>query len=68
MTYTDPTVWKPAMRVTAAKKTSLAVARARWPQSAPIYFGRVKDNGRAEAALIGLHGLRQAALLKRRIA
>jgi hypothetical protein len=56
------------MRVTAAKKTSLAVARALWPESAPIYFGRVKDNGRAEAALIGLHGLRQAALLKRRIA
>lgn len=66
VTYTDPTVWKPAVGVTADKKTSLAMARRLWPESAGIYFKLAKHDGRAEAALIGLNGLRQAALLKRR--
>ena len=57
VTYVSPTVWKRSMQVTAGKGTSRARAMQLWPrQTAP--FVRVKDDGRAEAALIGLYGLR----------
>lgn len=57
-----PNVWKPALglhgRGLAArefKKLSLELARQLWPQS--TWFDRVKDEGRAEAALLGHHAL-----------
>lgn len=55
----DPQRWKPAMRCTADKKLSCERARQAFPPMAD-WFKRVKDNGRAEAALIGLYGLRPA--------
>ncbi len=63
--YVDPTVWKPAVGVTADKKTSLALARRMWPAHADTAFKRVKDNGRAEAALMAHYGQRHLALLRR---
>ena len=57
VTYVTPAAWKRSMQVTAGKGTSRARAMQLWPrQTAP--FVRVKDDGRAEAALIGLYGLR----------
>lgn len=65
VTYVDLTVWKPAVGVTADKKTSLALARRTWPAQAASLFKRAKDDGRAEAALIASYGLRHRALLRR---
>jgi hypothetical protein len=56
-----PAVWKKAMGVTADKETSLRRARELWPSKADQFAGPRgggKD-GRAEAALIALHGLRR---------
>jgi len=50
-----PQTWKAAMGVTADKNTSLAKAREVFPDMQP-YFRRKMDDGRAEAALIGLWG------------
>lgn len=50
-----PAVWKKATGVTSDKKTSLAAARQIWPASAHL-FTRVKDEARAEAALIARYG------------
>ena len=52
-----PTVWKKAMRVTADKSSSRQRACERWPTEAHR-FARVKDDGRAEAALIAEWGRR----------
>ncbi|QEE39832.1 MULTISPECIES: hypothetical protein [unclassified Methylobacterium] len=57
-TYVDPTDWKKATGVTADKATSLAAARSLWPAHAATTFKRVKDNDRAEAALIARYGQR----------
>lgn len=51
--HVTPTVWKRAMGVTADKETSRHKAIDRWPHQAGL-FARKKDDGRAEAALIGL--------------
>lgn len=66
--YTDPTVWKPGIGVTAEKATPLAMARRLWPSEAAVHFKRVKHADWAEAALIGLYGLHQRALLRRGVA
>lgn len=50
-----PSVWKREMGVTKDKKTSLEVARETWPELADKFFKRVKDNDRAEAALLGVY-------------
>ncbi len=73
----QPQTWKPAMgidcveievkkdRVRAQKRAALAKCRERWPAHAD-WFARVKDSGRADAALIGewgrlMHSLRPGA-------
>lgn len=51
-------VWKPALRCPAEKPA----ARARACEIFPVWagaFDRVKDDGRAEAAMIALYGVRQ---------
>lgn len=53
-----PAVWKRAMGVTASKDGARARASALLPQHA-YNWTRAKDDGRAEAALIALYGLRR---------
>jgi len=53
-----PAKWKKAMGVNAGKDGSRAMAVQLWPESAGL-FKRVKDDGRAEAALIAEFGRRQ---------
>jgi crossover junction endodeoxyribonuclease RuvC len=58
ITLVTPLRWKKALQVPAAKDG----ARARASQLLPRHAGewvRVKDDGRAEAALLGLYGQRQ---------
>lgn len=57
VTYTTPGVWKRAMGVTSDKGNSRRRTMELYPVQARD-FERVKDDGRAEAVLIGLHGLR----------
>lgn len=52
-----PHAWKKAMRVTADKASSRQRAAELWPADARR-FARVRDDGRAEAALIAEHGRR----------
>lgn len=52
-----PQQWKKAMRVTADKASSRQRATEHWPSEA-ARFARVKDDGRAEAALIAEYGRR----------
>lgn len=53
-----PATWKRAMGVTKEKGTSRRLAAELWPGEAGM-FKRVKDDGRAEAALIARYGLLQ---------
>ncbi|AMW34865.1 RuvC family protein [Haematospirillum jordaniae] len=46
-----PATWKRAMRLKGGKDDSRALAMRMWPTKAAL-FQRVKDDGRAEAALI----------------
>lgn len=46
-----PRAWKKALGLTSDKNDSLNLARTLWPSR--TYFDRAKDDGRAEAALIG---------------
>lgn len=48
-----PAVWKAAMRLGSDKERSREAAMKAWPGE-QVFFGRVKDHGRAEAALIAL--------------
>lgn len=48
-----PQTWRRIVKHRGGKDDSRAMAGRRWPGYAPS-FGRVKDDGRAEAALIGL--------------
>jgi crossover junction endodeoxyribonuclease RuvC len=64
MSYVAPVAWKRALQVPAAKDG----ARARASQLLPAAAGhwqRVKDDGRAEAALIAYYGVRQLGSLAR---
>jgi crossover junction endodeoxyribonuclease RuvC len=53
--YVEPSVWKKAAGLTADKGGSRRLASERWPAVAQL-FARVKDDGRAEAALIAAWG------------
>lgn len=53
-----PAVWKALMGVTADKNTSRAMAQKLFPRYAEK-FKRVKDDGRAEAALMAQYGVQQ---------
>jgi crossover junction endodeoxyribonuclease RuvC len=52
-----PASWKRAMKLNTGKDAARAEAARRWPQQAGE-FRRVKDDGKAEAALIALWGLK----------
>ena len=57
VTFLTPPAWKRAVGLTlASKDASRAEAIRRWPTHA-ARFARVKDDGRAEACLIGVAGL-----------
>jgi crossover junction endodeoxyribonuclease RuvC len=56
MTLVHPAKWKKAMGLSGDKANSRAKAMMQWPNMAQN-FQRVKDDGRAEAALVALYGL-----------
>ena len=57
--FVSPHVWKKDMRlINTAKDDARAAATNRWPGMAE-HFRRVKDDGRAEAALLAEYGRRQ---------
>lgn len=51
-----PAAWKGALRLSKDKNASRARAAEMWPGLAGC-FARVKDDGRAEAALLGMYGI-----------
>ncbi len=53
--YVTPAVWKRHYGLSRDKGLSRGLAIQRFPENAD-YFQRVKDDGRAEAALIALYG------------
>lgn len=55
VTLVTPAKWKATLRVPADKSASRQRAAQLWPGLAGT-FARVKDDGRAEAAMIGLYG------------
>jgi crossover junction endodeoxyribonuclease RuvC len=57
MTFVAPIAWKRALRVPAAKDGARARASQLLPAAAHLW-PLVKHDGRAEAALIGIYGLR----------
>ena len=54
--HVTPAHWKRTQRVTKDKASSRQRATELWPGQAS-WFARVKDDGRAEAALVARHGL-----------
>lgn len=55
VTLVTPAKWKAALRIPADKSAARLRAAQLWPGLAGT-FSRVKDDGRAEASLIGLYG------------
>ena len=53
--YVTPAKWKGHFRLNRDKGVSRGLATQRFPDCADL-FKRVKDDGRAEAALIALYG------------
>jgi len=53
--YVTPVTWKKHFKLSKDKGVSRSYAASRFPGYAG-YFARVKDDGRAEAALIALYG------------
>jgi crossover junction endodeoxyribonuclease RuvC len=62
VTFITPACWKRAVGIAAgkigAKDTARSEAIRRWPAHAAL-FARVKDDGRAEAALIAIAGMQR---------
>jgi len=62
VTFIAPAAWKRAVGIPPGREGAKDAARAeairRWPTHAEL-FARVKDDGRTEAALIGVAGLRK---------
>ena len=56
--HVAPRTWKQAMKLSADKGRSRRLACELWPAQSAM-FARVKDDGRAEAALIAEYGRRQ---------
>jgi crossover junction endodeoxyribonuclease RuvC len=54
----DPSVWKRAMGINEVKRMSCVRARLEFPTWASV-FTKVADHNRAEAALLGLYGVRR---------
>jgi hypothetical protein len=59
-----PNVWKRAMALGKDKGASRALACRMWPESAHL-FARVKDDGRAEAALLARWGVEHSRMVTR---
>ena len=55
VTLVTPSKWKAALRLPADKSAARLRAAQLWPGLAGT-FSRVKDDGRAESALLGLYG------------
>ena len=53
--YVTPTIWKRHFKLSKDKGVSRSYAQTRFPRFADL-FTRVKDDGRAEAAMIALYG------------
>lgn len=64
VTLVTPGEWKKAQRIPADKGAARARAAQLWPGLAGT-FSRVKDDGRAEAALIGLYGANRSHAMGR---
>src|SRR5262249_35098826 len=58
-TLVPPATWKRALQVPAAKAGAKARASQLLPASVHLWSRRVKDHGKAEAALLALFGARQ---------
>lgn len=58
--FVSPHHWKTDLRLPKGKDAARAIASRQWPVMSES-FRRVKDDGRAEAALIALYGYRQTA-------
>ena len=58
-----PSVWKKAMKVTTEKDTARRAAAMRFPKQSEL-FSRVKDDGRAEAALLAVYGAGRADIFE----
>lgn len=56
LTLVKPTVWKAGLQVPRDKNQARARAQQLFPSAAKM-FSRVKDDGRAESALIAFYGL-----------
>lgn len=54
--HVTPQAWKKHFRLSSDKGVSRSYAASRFPSYAHL-FARVKDDGRAEAALIALYGM-----------
>jgi hypothetical protein len=54
--HVSPAKWKKALGLNSDGETSPARAIETWPAQAKR-FGRKRDHSRAEAALLGMHGL-----------
>jgi crossover junction endodeoxyribonuclease RuvC len=63
MQYVPPTTWKKHFKLSRDKGVSRGLATQRFPDCADL-FKRVKDDGRAEAALIALYGLETLCSVK----
>jgi len=59
VTFITPVSWKRAMQVPSDKGACRQRAMQLFPQSSDL-FKRVKDDGRAEAAILALYGLRHS--------
>jgi crossover junction endodeoxyribonuclease RuvC len=61
--FVSPAMWKGALRCPADKTKARALASKLFP-SAAHHWTRVKDDGRAEGALIAYYGLSQVLQLQ----
>jgi crossover junction endodeoxyribonuclease RuvC len=59
-----PHVWKRDLRLAKGKGASRGLAQRLWPEQAGL-FGRVKDDGRAEAALLARWGVEHSRMVTR---
>jgi crossover junction endodeoxyribonuclease RuvC len=57
--FVSPHHWKKGLALPQGKDAARGTASRQWPTMAE-HFARVKDDGRAEAALIALYGFRQS--------
>lgn len=56
--FVSPHHWKTGLRLPKGKDAARGTASRQWPAMTKL-FARVKDDGRAEAALIALYGYRK---------